>query len=507
MRLGKVLEDAGVRYCLNFGDVEILSVTDDSRRVRAGGLFVAVPGCKADGHTYLRDALARGAAAVAVEDAACAGRGWPVKVPVAVVSDARRAASRAAANFHRHPARRVRVVGVTGTNGKTTVTHYLRSVLGAAGYPTGLVGTLGHDVGTRTAPARNTTPGPVELHALLREMETHGRTFAAMEVSSHALHQGRVADIPFAGGVFTNLAADHLDYHGTRSEYLKAKSILFRSLGPEALAVLNADDWASVAFSGSCKARKVRYGTAADADLRYRVLSADLVRTRIFLTWRDRPVGEVQLRLPGLHNAANAAAAAAFALGARLDEGAVVKGLEALDAVPGRLEPVSINAPFKVFVDYAHTEDALKAVLESLKAVHGGRILLVFGCGGDRDRTKRPRMGRVAGALADQCWITSDNPRSEDPAGIIREIENGMPLDAWYSVEPDREKAIRDALGFAGPGDAVLVAGKGHETTQTIGDQVRLFDDRRSVERAWQCIGGERGTQILLSAARFSSTA
>jgi UDP-N-acetylmuramoyl-L-alanyl-D-glutamate--2,6-diaminopimelate ligase len=485
MRLGKILDGAGVRYCLFHSDVNVLGVTDDSRKVRPGKLFIAVRGMACDGHAFLRDALARGACAVVVEDTAAIGSDWPRHIPVAVVADSRRALSAVASKVYGDPARRVRVIGITGTNGKTTVSYYLRSILSRAGYQSGVMGTISHDLCGLKRQALNTTPGPLEIHENLRDMEARGVAFAVMEVSSHALDQGRVAGIPFIAGIHTNVTSDHLDYHGCRKEYLKAKARLFGGLGENSIAVLNSDDWASAYFASSPGAKKVRYGRGPEADLRYRVISAGLGGSVVFLTWKGRPVGEVRLRMPGLHNAANAAAAAAFGLGVKLGEGAVVHGLEKMKGVPGRLEEIPIEAPFKVFVDYAHTDNALEAVLTGLRAVHSGRINLVFGCGGDRDRTKRPRMGRVAGRLADRCWLTSDNPRTEDPDAIIRDIERGMPVHAWYAVEPERVAAIREAMAFARPGDAVLIAGKGHETTQTIGKEVREFNDGDVVRSAW----------------------
>ncbi len=492
MKLGKLLEGAGVRYCLNFRDLDVLGVTDDSRNVRPGHLFVAVRGAESDGHRFLPNALAHGAGAVAVEDPASVGSAWPSHIPVAVVQNARRTVSRVAARIHGEPARRVRVIGVTGTNGKTTAAHYIRAILKSAGYRAGLMGTLGHDLDGRAAKAKNTTPGALDIHGFLRDMERSSVTFAVMEVSSHALDQERVADVPFASGVFTNLTSDHLDYHGTQVEYLKAKTRLFSGLAPDALAVLNADDWASAVFAGACPARKVRYGLGGKPDLRYRLADSGLWGSRIALAWRGRAPVEATIAMPGLHNAANAAAAAAFALGLGLPMDAVIGGLGSLTGVPGRLEEVPLGAPFKAFVDYAHTEDALRAVLKGLRAAHRGRLLLVFGAGGDRDKSKRPRMGRAAGELADHCWLTSDNPRSEDPDDVIRDIETGMPLHAWYAVEPDRRAAIFEALAFARPGDAVLVAGKGHETEQVIGRETRLFSDRDVIREAWASLGRER---------------
>ncbi|MHC5036656.1 MAG: UDP-N-acetylmuramoyl-L-alanyl-D-glutamate--2,6-diaminopimelate ligase [Planctomycetota bacterium] len=491
MRLGKLLEGAGVRYCVHYRDVEILGIADDSRRVKSGHLFAAVRGADTDGHRFLKDALRRGALAVVVEDASQLSHPWPRHIPVAVVEDSRKAASAIAAEFYGFPSRRVRVAGVTGTNGKTTVTYYIREILKAAGYPCGVIGTIAHDLHHRRMSAKNTTPGPLETHALLREMEGQGVAMAVMEVSSHALDQGRVAHIPFIAGIFTNLTADHLDYHKTRNAYLKSKNRLFANLDRKAFAVLNADDWATAVFAASCRARKLKYGLGKDADLRYQIRSADLSGSVVHLTWRGISLGEVHLPMPGMHNAANAAAAATFALGARLKRHHILEGLGQMTGVPGRLEEVPVGAPFKVFVDYAHTEHALQTVLTSLRRSHDRRILLVFGCGGDRDREKRPRMGQVAGKIADHCWVTSDNPRSEDPDAIIRQIEKGLPLNAWYAVEPNRELAILEAMSFAKPGDVVLVAGKGHENTQTVGNEIRRFDDRIAVQRAWASLNGD----------------
>lgn len=492
MKLGSLLDGAGVKYCLAFRDLDVTGVTDDSRRVAPGNLFVAVRGSAADGHRYLLDALTRGASAAVVEVAGPALRVWPKNRPLIVVNDARRAASAVAASYHGRPARRVKVVGVTGTNGKTTVTWLLRSILRAAGYRAGVVGTIAHEGDGWSSEASTTTPGPMELHALLRRMEAAGNAFAAMEVSSHALDQGRTADVPFAGAIFTNVTSDHLDYHGTRASYLQAKARLFRDLAPGSIAVLNGEDWASAVFAGLTEARTVFYGRGPSEDLRYRVVRSGLRGSTLAFRWRGRDLGELAVRLPGLHNAANAAAAAAFCLAARMDFGAIREGIESMAGVPGRLEPVEIEAPFRVFVDYAHTEDALRAVLRGLRAVHEGRILLVFGCGGDRDRTKRPRMGRIAGELADLVWVTSDNPRSEDPDAIIRDIERGIPFHAWYAVQTHRKGAILEALQAARPGDAVLVAGKGHEQTQTVGNEVHRFCDKEAVREAWDFVSSGR---------------
>lgn len=461
---------------------EITGVTDDSRAVEPGDLFVAVRGTGADGHAFSVEAARHGCHGILAEEPP----GGAVRCPVLIVRNTREILWKVANWFYGNPAGRLRLVAVTGTNGKTTTSYLIRAILEECGRKVGLLGTIEYLTGIRTLPSSNTTPGVLELAELFSEMVSVGLDTVVMEVSSHALVQGRVEGISFAAAAFTNLTRDHLDYHKTMEEYREAKAILFRSLSSEAVAVLNTESDASAYYARQTRARVLLCGrdpsrpcwvslarrTLADSDLELGLPG-----------WRAL----VRTRLTGEHNAMNIllAAAASHALGA--DEGAVVRAIRSTGPVRGRLERVPSEAPYHVFVDYAHTDDALRNVLSALRSLVGqGRILLVFGCGGDRDRGKRPLMGSVAHELADYSIVTSDNPRSEEPESIVRDIQAGMPDRSRYAVVLERRDAIFAALEAAEPGDVVLIAGKGHEDYQLFADGKRPFDDRAVVREFFQ---------------------
>ena len=441
-----------------------MAIDQDSRAVAPGTLFCCVPGSRVDGHEFAAAAVAAGATALLVQ------RFVDVEVPQVLVDDVRAAMARMAAALHGHPSRRMAVVGVTGTNGKTTTTFFLRSVLEAAGRRAAVIGTLS---GVRT------TPAAPDLQAHLAELADEGFQAVAMEVSSHALVQRRVDGVRFAAAVFTNLSQDHLEFHGTMEDYFAAKASLFV---PEraAVGVINADDpWGRRLLESS--ALPTRPFCLADA------VDLDVHRRGSSFTWQGRPV---RLRLAGVVNVANALAAAAAARELGVDAGAVAEGLSALESVRGRNEPVDRGQPFSVLVDFAHTPDALERTLAGARQMAGeGRVLVVFGCGGERDRSKRPLMGEVAARLADVAFLTNDNPRSEDPAAIIEEVRAGAD---GLVVEPDRRAAIALALQEAQAGDVVVVAGKGHETTQVIGKETRPFDDRAVAAELLSSMVGER---------------
>ncbi|MGB2821943.1 MAG: UDP-N-acetylmuramoyl-L-alanyl-D-glutamate--2,6-diaminopimelate ligase, partial [Phycisphaerae bacterium] len=389
------------------------------------------------------------------------------------------------------PVRKLTCVGITGTNGKTTVAHLIRAVLAAAGHSPALLGTISYETPRGSLPAGTTTPDPITLADLTAEMAAGGCSHLVMEASSHALDQRRVAGVEFRVGVFTNLSGDHLDYHDTMARYKAAKRRLFEELSGDAVAVINRDDPAGEDMASATKAAVRWYGLSPAADLWARIDRIDSTGTDFTFVGR---AGEVRAHTPliGRHNVFNclAAASACEALGVELT--AVADVLANVRYIPGRLQRVEADAPFQVFVDYAHTDDALRNVLSSLRPVTRGRLVLVFGCGGDRDRTKRPRMARVAEELADDVVITSDNPRSERPEAIIEEICAGLSAGGRSSVtiEPDRRKAIGLAVELAGGGDVVLIAGKGHETYQVLGDRRVHFDD---VEEAAKAVSA-RGT-------------
>jgi len=451
-------------------DTEISSIEFDSRQVGPGALFCCLPGRIGDGHDYAPEAVARGAAALLVE------RPLPLDVPQVVVTPgtARASMARIAGAMFGHPARALTTVGVTGTNGKTTVTHLLASVLEAAGRPTTVIGTLD---GART------TPESAVLQRILAEARAQGRRAVAMEVSSHALTQARVDGIRFDVAVFTNLSHDHLDYHGDMESYFAAKASLFEP-ARAAVGIVNGDDpWGRRLLAGAGVPR-VAYTTADASDVEVRPGST-------FFTWRGR---RVELALTGSFQVANALAAATTAEVLEIDVDAIVAGLAAVAAVPGRFEVVAAAGPATVVVDYAHSPDALRAVLRSARELAvGRRVVCVFGCGGDRDRAKRPLMGAVAAEEADVVVVTSDNPRGEDPRAIVEEILAGMADRSSVLVEPDRAAAIALALGGADAGDVVVVAGKGHEQEIEVGGRRIPFDDRLVAVQVASEVAANRG--------------
>ena len=476
MRLSRLLGDVEVRAFRGDPEgVEIVAVSHDSESVAPGALFCCVPGARADGHDFAPRAVAAGAAALLVQRFVDVPAVGGADVAQVMVDDVRPAMARMAAALFEHPSRRMAVIGVTGTNGKTTTTHFLRAVLEADGRRAAVIGTLSGDV-SRSGPVSRsegrsgpgTTPASPELQSHLAELAAEGFEGVAMEVSSHALVQHRVDAVSFAVVVFTNLSQDHLDFHGTIDDYFAAKASLFDPTRA-AVAVVNADDpWGRRLLESA--QLPTRPFSIAEA------VGLELDRSGSSFRWEGEPV---RLRVAGAINVANALAAAAAARELGVDAATVAKGLSELDSVPGRNEPVDRGQRFSVLVDYAHTPDALEQTLsDARRMAGGGRVLVVFGCGGDRDRAKRPLMGEVATRLADLAVLTSDNPRSEDPLSILDQVRAGVQRHEVLVVEPDRRAAIALALGRAQPGDVVVLAGKGHETTQITGSQTVRFDDR-----------------------------
>ena len=450
---------------------EITGITTDSRAVVPGALYAAVRGSETDGHRFVADAARRGAAAALVEVPQEAG------LAQVLVRDGRRAALAAARAWHGDPSRQLVLIGVTGTNGKTTTTGLLRHLLNGAG-SAGSIGTLGaYDGAGATVPsAALTTPGPVDLQATLAALRDRGTTHVVMETSSHSLDQGRLHGLTFAAAVFTNLTRDHLDYHGTMEHYLAAKLRLSSYLALDGIEVVNLDDPAWRAMPD--RNGRVTFGRHQAADVRASGLAMDAAGSRFRLESRWGSA-EVALPLLGDFNVANALAAAACALGMGRPIGEVAQRLAAAPQVPGRMERIA-SRPCTVLRDYAHTPDALERALATLRPLTEGKLIVVFGCGGDRDRGKRPIMGRIAAELADLAVVTSDNPRTEDPEAIIHDIEEGMGAGP-HLRQTDRREAIALALQAARPDDTVLLAGKGHETYQVIGTEKLPFDEREIV--------------------------
>jgi UDP-N-acetylmuramoyl-L-alanyl-D-glutamate--2,6-diaminopimelate ligase len=451
----------------------VAAITDDSRAVRAGTLFVAVRGAERDGHAFLAVAAERGATAAIVDDAS------RTTLPALVVSDTRRGAAVAAAAFHGAPAAKLRLIGVTGTNGKTTTVGMLRHLLDEPEAGAASIGTLGVLVGGAGEPLDGggglTTPGPVELQRVLRVLHERGVRTIAMETSSHALHQRRVEGLSFAAGVFTNLTRDHLDYHGTMEAYFAAKAMLVGQLSRDGVAVVNADDRAWDTLPSA--PRTVRFGLGAAADVRARNVRSTPDGSRFDLVL-GRDTRSVNLPIIGDFNVANALAAAATAWALGVDADTIAARVATMPQVPGRLEMVHDRPT--VLRDYAHTPDSLERAIAAVRPFTEGRLIVVFGCGGDRDRGKRPEMGSIAARGADVAIVTSDNPRTEDPERILDDIEAGMQGAPHERIE-DRRDAIARALELAAPGDVVLLAGKGHETYQVRGTTRLPFDERQIV--------------------------
>ncbi len=457
-------------------------ITYDSRKVEPGFLFVAVQGFKHDGAEYIPQAVEKGAVAVVAQKAVTV----PPNVAWALVADSRQALALMSASFYGDPSTNMRMVGVTGTNGKTTTTNLIASVLDGAGRKTGLVGTIHNRIGARKLVVSHTTPESTDLQELLHEMATEQVSDCVMEVSSHALALHRVDGCEFDTAVFTNLTQDHLDFHPDMQSYLEAKQALFRKLAEPGAkrgkyAVVNADDaYAGSIIEAAAGVEVYTYGIKTSADVRAEDIdvSARGVSFTITGKWGRCPL---DLRITGLFNVYNTLAAftACAAMGIPVE--VIRKALEGMPGVPGRFELVDAGQDFAVIVDYAHTPDGLENVLKTAREITTGKLITVFGCGGDRDRTKRPLMGRIAAGYSDYVLVTSDNPRTEAPLDIIRDIEKGLEPVAEnnsYTVEPDRRRAIQLAVRMAQKGDVVVIAGKGHEDYQIIGTQKYPFDDR-----------------------------
>jgi UDP-N-acetylmuramoyl-L-alanyl-D-glutamate--2,6-diaminopimelate ligase len=478
MNLGDILTGVGLAHPLapELARLEIEGLEYDSRRTLPGYLFFAFPGSKADGRRFAGDARARGAAAVASESPAPEG----FDAPWIQVQHGRQALSLAARNFYGRPDERLKLTGITGTNGKTTTAYLVDAVLREAGATTAMIGTIEYHLAGRVLKAANTTPESLDLMRLFAELERAGGTHVTMEVSSHALELGRVYGLAFHTTVFSNLTRDHLDFHGTMEAYFAAKERLFEGAGgpPPHYAVLNRDDEYARHIQLSPQTALIDYGFAQDAMLRPRHVSSGFNGLRFDVQFRKVRF-PVTSPLIGRINVYNILAACATGLSYGIEPEVIARGIASLPAVPGRFERVDEGQPFTVVVDYAHTDDALRNVIAVARALNPKRVITLFGCGGDRDRTKRPLMGSAAAEASDFVVLTSDNPRSEDPLAIMNDALVGIRrFDVAHVIEPDREAAIRRAIQEARQGDIVILAGKGHETYQVLKDRTIDFDDR-----------------------------
>ena len=485
MRLKDIIKDCGVLEVAGSLEIDIVNVTDDSRKVTGGSLFIAVKGHGADGHAFIGKALEAGATAIVYE--ACLepdeGRNEG-SVTWIKVSSSRHALAIIAANYHDNPSKKLSLVGITGTNGKTTTVTLLYNLFMAQGYNCGLLSTIANYVGTRRSETANTTAHPLVINSLMAEMVEAGCEYCFMEVSSIGVEQERVAGLDFKVAIFSNLTHDHLDYHGTFAEYLRCKKLFFDNLSPKATAVINIDDRHGEVMVQNTKAKVTTFSCRGMADHTCRVLEESFEGMLLKIDGK-----ETWTRLVGKHNASNILAiySAAMALGADPDETLVA--ISKLEPAPGRLEVMRGPKDLSVVIDYAHTPDALDNVLKTLREVDKGKELIcLFGCGGDRDRTKRPEMAKVAEEYSDKIIVTSDNSRTERTEDILEEIKGGFsPVGLSKAVFiPDRKEAIRGAIMFAPKGAIILLAGKGHETYQIIGTEKRHFDEREIVSEVFK---------------------
>jgi UDP-N-acetylmuramoyl-L-alanyl-D-glutamate--2,6-diaminopimelate ligase len=492
MKLGALLKDVEADLLASAAEIEIRQVASDSRKVEEGTLFFALHGAKVDGNAFARDAIAKGAVAIASEEKPPSA--LPEGVPWIRVREARKALAITAANFFGHPAEGLQLVAVTGTNGKTTTTSIIDSIIKVSGAKTGLFGTIAYHTPAGDYPAPNTTPESVDLQGFLAETRDAGGRYAVLEASSHALSMDRLWGCHFAAAVFTNLTREHMDYHKTFDDYFAAKRRLFIGTGagvPE-VAVINSDDEYGKRLAGFAKTT-VTYGLES---------AADITTKKFQLTFSglsfsaQTPKGKVQIssRLVGRINVYNILAAIGAAQALDLSNEIIEAGIRNLESVSGRFQRIDLGQPYFVVVDYAHTDDALESLIRTARELNPkGRIITLFGCGGGKDRTKRPVMGEAAGRLSDLTILSNDNPKTEDPLKIISDIVVGLQkTNGKYMIEPDRERAIALAMDQALPGDIVLLAGKGHENYQILADRTLEFDDREQARRVLNERGYDR---------------
>ena len=484
MKLYEILKD--INCTVSGEDTEITSIEYDSRKVVKGSLFIAISGYQTDGHLYIDKAIENGAAAVLLQNTDYIPEG----VTYAVSEDTREAMALAGAAFYGDSAKRLNIIGVTGTNGKTTTTYLIKQILELKGFKTGLIGTNQNLIGNTVLETGRTTPESLDLQKLLSQMEAEGVTHVIMEVSSHALYLKRVYGIEFAAGAFTNLTRDHLDFHETFENYCDAKAILFKNAKWGSVNI--DDEWAERIMKGATCSLKT-YGVNGDADVKAENIRLSQ-RGVIFDVNYEGKGYEVKLSIPGMFSVYNAltAISTCLTLGISFDD--IVKGLRLAQGVKGRCEVVNILADYTVIIDYAHTPDGLENIINTVRGFSEGRVITLVGCGGDRDKTKRPIMGEMAGRMSDFAVITSDNPRSEDPEHIIKDILAGMEgMENKYKAVCDRTEAIEYAMSIANAGDVIILAGKGHETYQILKDKTIDFDERKIVKDIFAKLGGQKG--------------
>ena len=487
MKLGQLIKNINCKIVQGCADTEVNAVQYDSRKVGRGDLFVCITGFQTDGHKYAKSAVEKGASVIVAEHMA---EGMENSgAAIVITENTRKALALISAAYYDNPSEKINVIGVTGTNGKTTTTYLMKTILDSLGYKTGVIGTIGNMIGNRALHADRTTPESLELQELFSEMSCEGVSFAVMEVSSHSLALDRVTGVKYSTAIFTNLTQDHLDYHKTMENYMKAKGILF-SMADK--AVINIDDRAGAYMKSVAKGFVMTTGIESEnADLRAENISITAEGVSYTLDYEGRQY-PVKLNIPGRFSIYNSLGAIGACLlnGIKMED--IIKGLSLNEGVPGRFQSVPNNLGITAIVDYAHTPDGIEDILETAHEFAKGRIITVFGCGGDRDRTKRPIMAEIAGKLSDFAIITSDNPRTENPASILDDVEVGMvPTKCPYHKIVDRRDAINEAIRMAKKDDVVIIAGKGHEDYQIFADKTIHFDDVEEVKKAFENAKGD----------------
>lgn len=478
MKLEKIVKDLNISDRHGAMNREIAGIAFDSRQVKKGYMFICISGFKTDGHNYAQQAVDNGAVAIVAEKEL----NLYGDVTTIIINDSRSAMPVIASNFYEQPSCDLRVIGVTGTNGKTTTTHLIQAILQEWGKKTGIMGTLYAKIDDYRHELGHTTPESLEIEQFLDLTRQHQGEYVVMEVSSHALDLNRVDKIDFDVGIFTNLTQDHLDYHNTMENYKQSKLKLFQMLPKDSnnFSIINADDPSASDFMAASPCHTFSYGIKNQADIRATKLTTNLKGSSFEIKYGENQL-QMNMKLIGLFSVYNALAAIAFGIKEGIGPEIIKRALEKVQGVPGRFEQVDCGQDFTVIVDYAHTPDGLKNILETARQIVENRLITVFGCGGDRDRTKRPLMGEIAAQYSDFCVVTSDNPRSEEPLDIINDIIPGVNKveNSRYAIIADRRDAIHHAINLARTGDLIVIAGKGHETYQLVKDQVLSFDDRK----------------------------
>ncbi len=489
MKLSAMLKEADYLKVVGVKTRDVKHICYDSRKIKAGDMFVCIVGYETDGHKYIKGAISAGASVIVVQEGATIPA-ISEDVTVVYAENTRKILAQFSACFYHHPEKQLKIIGVTGTNGKTTVTTLVKSILEFEGHSVGLIGTNANMICGRTLPTERTTPESLELFALFSEMVAEGVEYVVMEVSSHSLELYRVYGIEFYVGAFTNLTQDHLDFHGTMERYLDAKKRLFSQ---SRVAIVNADDAAGKSILKERACPMVSYGVDGDADICASEIRLS-ARGVIFSILHQQKNYTVRVGIPGKFSVYNALTAIGIVAAVGIEMSRIIEALTFAKGVMGRCETVYTNTDYTVIIDYAHSPDGLENIIKTVREFAEGRVITLFGCGGDRDKTKRPIMGKIAGALSDYCIVTSDNPRTEQPDAIIADIMEGVKETGCdYIVIENRREAIGYALRFAKPGDCVILAGKGHETYQIIGKTKHHFDEREVIA---QCLADMKKTEV-----------